>query len=267
MKYSIIVPCYNEEGNIKNLVSHFEEVEATLREDGFELILVDNGSADQTSERIDEAIEAHDFIRKVTVEVNTGYGNGILQGLAAGQGDYLGWLHADLQIEPSNILRLVNELKNLEINQSTNIKGEQIEKGELQDATATQDETTIHAFFRGRRQNRPLSDRFFTWGMGCYESLLLHAHLYDINAQPTLMPRELYEEFRELAPSDFSLDLFFYYVAVKKGYEIVRVPVQQQERTEGESTWNTGMSSRIKLVKRTLSYSKTMKQELKNKGI
>lgn len=51
MKVSIIIPCYNEEKNISLIVNRFDKIAAQC---DIELILVDNGSKDTTSEMIDE---------------------------------------------------------------------------------------------------------------------------------------------------------------------------------------------------------------------
>ena len=58
MKVSIIVPCYNEEGNIQPIVQEFIDV---AKHNDMELILVDNGSADTTSEKIDQMVEKYDL--------------------------------------------------------------------------------------------------------------------------------------------------------------------------------------------------------------
>ena len=51
MNLSLVVPCYNEEGNIKNLI---EKCEKFLSNQKHELILVNNGSTDNTEKKIDE---------------------------------------------------------------------------------------------------------------------------------------------------------------------------------------------------------------------
>lgn len=232
MKYSIIVPCYNEEKNIKRLVKHFIPVYEKLKEDGFQLVLVDNGSEDNTRHEIEVLTAKLQWIELVHVKKNKGYGYGILQGLKKAKGEYLGWLHADLQIDPNNILTIDEEL------------------GKLKNPK--------NVFYRGKRRNRPLVDRFFTLGMSIYESMYLNTILYDINAQPTLFHRSLYEKFVN-PPYDFSIDLYVYYIAKINGLDIRRINVIQRRRVEGTSSWNTGMKSRIKLIKRTLGYSKKLK--------
>lgn len=235
MRYSVVVPCYNEEKNIVKLVERFVPIEKGLRKDGFELILVNNGSVDGTGDAIEKELEKHSFIKTVLVPVNKGYGYGILQGLNACGGEYLGWIHADLQLPPEAFLEMVNELDN-RVSDKRNV------------------------FFKARRYNRPLMDSVFTLGMSIFETIYLGQVLYDINAQPTMITREFFSQM-ENPPYDFSLDLFFYYMAKKKKYTIVRVKVKQQEREVGKSSWNDGMRSRFKLVKRTLSFSKKLRKK------
>ena len=78
MKLSIVVPCYNEEENIPLLLKRFEEV---IKRDDMEVILVDNGSTDGSARVLSELVPGYAFARTVSVEVNQGYGYGILQGL------------------------------------------------------------------------------------------------------------------------------------------------------------------------------------------
>lgn len=241
MRYSVVVPCYNEEKNLDRLMERFDPIQAKLAAVGkeLELVLVENGSADDSHEKIEAIVQARTYVKEARVKVNQGYGYGILQGLAACTGGFLFWLHADLQLPPEAILDMIAIL----------------------DGSDTPDKL----FIKGARKNRPLSDRFFTWGMGIFESLYLGVRLRDINAQPTCIPRALYTSWSD-PPYDFSLDLYTYYTAMKGGLELRRVPVVQSERTEGTSSWNTGMASRIKLVKRTLAYSKVLKKQLRSGG-
>lgn len=236
MRYSVVVPCYNEEKNIQNLVSHFVKVNAQLSPDGFELILVNNGSCDHTESEIDKCIQKFDFIQKAVVAVNKGYGYGLLQGMKACKGEYIGWIHADLQFNPDYFVTIAQHLQ--------------------------KNQYGTKLFIKGLRKKRPLSDRFFTLGMSCLETLYLHTGLWDINAQPTMMHKNLLLK-AENPPYGFSLDLYFYYLAKMNNYQIIRFPAIQKRRQEGTSTWNTGMKARIKLIKRTLQDSKEMKRSIK----
>lgn len=232
MKYSIIVPCYNEEKNIEKLVEEFKN---NLIDKGYdiELILVNNGSNDNSKTVMEKLKNINSFIRIQTVEINKGYGYGILKGLEIADGDYLGWIHADLQFNPNEIVKAIEYLK--------------------------QNNYPKDVFIRGKRTKRPMSDKFFTFGMSLYETLKLHMKLYDINAQPTIIPREFFNKWKN-PPYDFSLDLYAYYMAKKENMKVYRYKVIQHKREEGKSSWNNGISCRIKLIKRVMNYSTQLKR-------
>ena len=57
MKFSLIIPCFNECDSIIPLVAKFDEYYIAAKRDDIELVLVDNGSTDQTGKKIDELME------------------------------------------------------------------------------------------------------------------------------------------------------------------------------------------------------------------
>ena len=61
-------------------------------------------------------------------------------------------------------------------------------------------------FVKGKRYGRPYMDVVFTIGMSIFETLFLRKPC-DINAQPTIFPREFFEDWQD-PPTDFSLDLY-----------------------------------------------------------
>ena len=99
---SIVLPCYNESKGLEVLVKRFDQVGCGV---DFELILVDNGSTDNTPHVLPYLLARYPFARSVRVEVNQGYGHGILTGLRAARADVLAWSHADLQTDPADIFR------------------------------------------------------------------------------------------------------------------------------------------------------------------
>ncbi len=232
MRLSIVVPCYNEKDNIPLILERFNEA---LNGEDLEVILVDNGSTDGSAQVLEELLPRYSFARKVTVEVNQGYGYGILQGLQECRGEYIGWTHADMQTDPADILRALKIIEE--------------ERGLV--------------FVKGNRKGRPLFDQFFTWGMSLFETFYLHEKLYDINAQPNIFPRIFYLEWEE-PPHDFALDLYALYMARKKGLKVVRFPVDFPERVHGESKWNTGLAGKWKFIKRTLYFSVKLKHNIYN---
>lgn len=225
---SLVIPCYNEARNLERLVTRCEEV---FEEIGIEVILVDNGSVDSTPEIMSSLLVGSQVCRSTRIEVNQGYGYGILSGLKICQGDFLGWTHADLQTDPADVLAA------LKIILSNEGKG---------------------YFIKGERHNRPLKDAVFAWGMALFEFLVLGVKMWDINAQPNIFPRSFFESW-DKTPHDFSLDLFAYTSAVKRGIEIKRIPVYFPARKAGIGS-NDTLKKKIVFTIRTLKFSLTMRK-------
>lgn len=232
LRLSLVIPCYNEAKNLPLLVARLRE--CFVRDD-VEVILVDNGSTDGSAAALSTLLAEPSRIRVVRVETNRGYGFGILAGLAAAQGDVLGWTHADLQTDPADALAALVAF----------------------DAVGQ-----ARAFVKGRRYGRPFADVIFTVGMSCFESLLLGRALWDINAQPTLFPRPFFDSWRE-PPHDFSLDLFAYYQAKRAGLTVRRIPVRFGERAHGVSHWNVNWRAKLRFIARTVSYSLRLRRALR----
>jgi len=103
LEVSVIVPVYNEEENVPILQS---ELSAGLRGIDYEIIFVDDGSADRTVERI----EAAPNVRVIRFEKNAGQSAALYAGLQAACGETLVLIDGDLQNDPADIPRLLGEI-------------------------------------------------------------------------------------------------------------------------------------------------------------
>tara|TARA_B100000900_G_C20530220_1_gene695992 strand:- start:9 stop:428 length:420 start_codon:yes stop_codon:yes gene_type:complete len=118
MKLSIIIPCYNEKSSIEDLVKNcLENIN-----DETEILLVDNGSSDNTF-KVLSSLNLPKNIIPLRVEKNKGYGNGILFGLNQSKGEIVSWTHADLQTDISDVTRGYKSYKDELINKSSIVKG------------------------------------------------------------------------------------------------------------------------------------------------
>jgi len=221
---SVVVPCYNEQGNIETLIQ--EALEVVTRRPRIEFIFVDNGSTDGTRGLLEALTYKTAGLKVSVVERNQGYGFGIRSGLKAASGKFVGWTHADRQ----------TKLTDVEVALEILAKNQE------------------RIFLKGRRSGRPLSDKIFTLGMSLFESILFRTKLGDINAQPTLFARELLAEVLE-GPDDFSLDLYAYVAAKRFGMKVLRIPVTFGPRFYGESKWNISAKERWKFIRRTVAFS------------
>ncbi|ABM72610.1 Hypothetical protein P9515_14031 [Prochlorococcus marinus str. MIT 9515] len=229
MKYSIVIPCFNEEGTIELILERTKNI---FIKNKIELILVNNGSTDNTEDIISKIIGNYPHAKYINLEKNLGYGGGILKGLSHCKGEIIGWTHADLQTDPLDCIKAFKEYEKTSKIQNT--------------------------FIKGNRKNRPISDKFFTFGMSLFETLLLGKLIYDINAQPTIFPKKFFNSWIN-PPTDFSLDLYSYYLAKKYNYKVKRISVDFLKRISGQSKWNINFISRIRFILRTIKYSFKLK--------
>ena len=100
--FSLIIPCFNEGLNLSLLL---ERCSGLSEVKDLEVILVDNGSTDDTQSVLKKLLPLYPHCRSIHVDQNQGYGFGILQGLKAAKGEILGWTHADMQTDPQDAIR------------------------------------------------------------------------------------------------------------------------------------------------------------------
>jgi glycosyltransferase involved in cell wall biosynthesis len=103
--YSLVVPAYNEEGVIEELVAHLVSVMDVLDGDA-EAILVDDGSRDRTYELMLEAAGKDPRFRLVRLSRNFGHQIALTAGVDLAAGDAVIVMDADLQDPPEVVLEL-----------------------------------------------------------------------------------------------------------------------------------------------------------------
>lgn len=233
MRLSLVIPCYNEAKSLGALAARCTEL--LDAEPDAEVILVDNGSTDDSPAVLARETGRHDRLRSVRVPVNQGYGFGILTGLRAASGEVIGWTHADLQTDPMDALTGFARFK------------------------AARDPERLYV--KGARYGRPTSDRVFTAGMSAFETLLFGRVLRDVNAQPNLFPASFFGEWRD-PPHDFALDTYAYALAKAKGLRVERFPVLFAPRQHGVSHWNVNWQAKLKFIRRTLDFSFRLRRDL-----
>jgi glycosyltransferase involved in cell wall biosynthesis len=103
VKISVVIPAYNEESTI---VSILERVRAQ-RISGveFEILVIDDGSKDQTRELLAARPELYDQL--ILQPKNGGKGAAVKAGLLAAQGDYILFQDADLEYDPADYAKLL----------------------------------------------------------------------------------------------------------------------------------------------------------------
>ena len=107
VKHSLVIPCYNEEGNID---AFFDEACRAMAgyTDAFELVFVNDGSADGTAAALDRLYAAHPERQLTVIHFSRNFGKeaAMYAGLRAARGEYVTVIDADLQQPPATAVEM-----------------------------------------------------------------------------------------------------------------------------------------------------------------
>lgn len=205
---SLVIPCYNEEESLRatavSLARSFRE-----REMPMELVLVDNGSTDGTAAVIDALAAEGLPVVKVTVERNRGYGYGVLQGLQAARGRFVGFLCADSQVGAEDVAQCY----------------------ELARAATTPKMIKVRRRFRMDGLRRKVISIVYN---GVANVMFTGLRSIDINGNPKVMPRDALQRMN-LVSEDWFLDAEVMIKAKQQDLPVYEMNVMAQMRPEGFS--------------------------------
>ena len=108
---SIIIPAYNEDKIIENNLREVDEYMAkNLKDYTWEIVVVNDGSKDETAERIDSYAKTNDRVVPVHHPVNLKLGQALRTGFNHSNGDYVVVLDVDLSYTPDHIERMLKTI-------------------------------------------------------------------------------------------------------------------------------------------------------------
>ena len=215
-KLTIIIPCFNESLGIESLLAECKKATETSL---VSFVFVDNGSIDGTGDRIENLLWPS--ARLLRLNQNSGYGAGIRAGFGETDSTFIGWFHAD----QASICHQLDEI--------------------------CENFLQKNVFVKGVRSGREKSSRIKSSVIAFACSKILKTQLYEINAQPSIFPTELIKS-RPNPPTDFSIDLYYYYHATQTGMVLKRVQTQEKEYNTRQSRWKTNVKSEIFMAIRFL---------------
>ncbi|MBR2893711.1 MAG: glycosyltransferase, partial [Clostridia bacterium] len=101
VKHSLIVPCYNEEGNVENFL---KETKLAMKAytDSYEIIFVNDGSKDGTPKKLREIFSSNKDVKIKVISFSRNFGKeaAMYAGLSQAAGEYITIIDADLQQDP-----------------------------------------------------------------------------------------------------------------------------------------------------------------------
>jgi len=161
-----------------------------------------------------------------------------MAGVREASGQIIAWSHADMQTDPSDVLKIFNKYQ------------AQILSGKY--------------YAKGRRVDRNPADAFFSLGMSIISSVFLGSNLNDINAQPKMFDKSFLKHLQN-PPDDFALDLYLMYQAYKNKIELIEMPVPFAKRQHGIAKGGGSFRGKIKPIRRTLRYIHQIAMEIKKR--
>jgi glycosyltransferase involved in cell wall biosynthesis len=224
---SVIIPVYEEEESLEELHRRLTEALDALGK-GYELIFVDDGSADGSFDLLRQLQASDPHMRVVRLRRNFGQTAGFSAGFDRVRGEVVVTIDADLQNDPRDIPRLVSELE----------KGYDVVSGWRKDR---QDR------FLDRRLPSVLANRLISWATGVY----LHDYGCSLKAyrRDVLADVRLYGELHRFLPA----------LAYGQGARVTEIEVSHHPRRFGRSKYGISRTIKVLLdllaVKFLLSYS------------
>ncbi|MBU1006555.1 MAG: glycosyltransferase family 2 protein [Candidatus Omnitrophica bacterium] len=109
IKYSLIIPFFNEEHSVEPLFDSLKKVMNGFKED-YEVIFINDGSRDNTLSLLECLSRSNDFVRVISFDTNRGQGKAIEEGFRNVRGDVVITMDGDLQNDPVDIPMLTHKI-------------------------------------------------------------------------------------------------------------------------------------------------------------
>lgn len=214
MHFSLIVPLWNEEKNIGNLIDAINK--SQLNEIGMsELILVNNGSSDNTGIIINEYSSIHKWIKTLHLKDNLNYGGGVYEGFKLASSEILCYIPGDLQVMPEDVIRVYRSyLAKIKESPKLLVKGNRVIR---------------HDSF----QTRLVSKTYTT-----FANFILGINVKDVNGLPKMFTCDLLNLLPEKKMKTFVFDSQLLFEARNNHWCIEEIPVTFHSRREGVSSWS-----------------------------
>ncbi len=225
-KLSIVIPAYNEESTVGEVIERVLAVD--LGEIRREIIVCDDGSIDGSHQVIEQERAAHSEMIKVhTSVINLGKGAAVRFGLKYATGDVILIQDADLELDPSEYVNLLQPL----------IHG--------------QAHVVYGSRFKGRNANISFKTRTVNRFLTGLTNLLYGGHLTDMETAYKVFRREALDGIR-LRQVHFDFEPEITDKLLRAGRRIVEVPVKYNPRTHlagKKISWPDGVEAIYTLLK------------------
>lgn len=206
MDVSVVLPVYNEEGNVEPLFLELREV-LDQNFDQWEVIFVDDGSTDSTSEKLSDICTENSEVTVVELKTNFGQTPAIQAGIDCSKGDLVVTMDSDMQNDPEDIPKLSRYMKET---RSDMVNG-----------------------WRKDRQD-PLLKKMFSKAAAVIRRLFLGTELHDYGCTLKVIRKEAAEEL----DLDGEMHRYVPPLLKMKGYKVTEMSVNHRPRNSGKTSYS-----------------------------
>jgi glycosyltransferase involved in cell wall biosynthesis len=236
LSLSVVLPAYNEAENVERAVEHVSDVAGTLDRD-YEIILVNDGSADRTGEIGRELEGRVPHFRLVEHYPNRGYGGALKAGFRAATKDLIAFYPADAQFDFAEIEQLLEPVE---------------EEG-----------ADVVCGYRFNRQDAFVR-KLNALGWNTVVRLLFGKLCRDIDCGFKLFRREILDHVN-IVSDGAMIDTEFLAGAKARGFRIAEVPLTHLPREAGEAT-GANLAVIVKAFRDLVSFRLRLSRELREEN-
>jgi glycosyltransferase involved in cell wall biosynthesis len=228
---SIIIPVYNEESTISEILKRVDKVELPWKKN---LIIIDDGSSDKTDTLVKKFLKLHPEAKYIRHPNNLGKGAAVITGIQNSHDDYVIIQDADLEYDPTDIARLISA--------HTGHPKEVIYGSRL----------TKPPIIIGKNRTPLLLHYFGNKLLSLIASLLYDSWVTDMETGYKLFPRKSMDNIK-LTARGFELEPEITSKFLKNGYRIKEIPITTKPRSYDQGkklrTWDDGIKALRTLIK------------------
>ncbi|MBF0512288.1 MAG: glycosyltransferase family 2 protein [Candidatus Omnitrophica bacterium] len=204
MKYSVIIPVYNEEDSVGKVYQALQDVMRALQAP-YEIVFIDDGSKDQTLLRLQKLSEKKTDIKVISLRDHVGKSESLQAGFDNASGEIYICMDGDGQDDARDIPKLLNKMA----------QGYDVVYG-----------------WRLKRQDGRIK-RFSSWLAGGIRRIFTKEQIHDVGCALRVFRKK---DIQGICLSR-GLHRFFSYIMEKKGYKIAEVEVNHYSRQTGISKY------------------------------
>jgi glycosyltransferase involved in cell wall biosynthesis len=212
---SVVIPARDEAANLPQLLEQITQALRPLCHQsqsigpdqlaGFEIIVVDDGSRDETPLVLGDLAEVHAELRPLRLKATVGQSGALTAGIRLAQGNWIATLDADLQNDPADLAKLWKALT-----------GHDVALG-----------------WRVRREDS-WSKRLISWIANNVRNAVLGQSIRDTGCSVRIFPRAAALQL----PRFHGMHRFFGPLLLREGCRVIQVPVNHRPRIHGRSHYN-----------------------------